>query len=146
MQPRTPIITSAVILTAGLLAAAVLVGCGKKPPAGGIESPTIDVAAFARLAATHDAANKVNRLYVIDGKLVFWRWEGTYSDASYGRTLFGATPEQILIDEHDSIAGPMRDTRDPAHTSMFDTIVKHMEDPQLGLAPDHVVREVPLRR
>lgn len=137
-----------------LMSAALLFGCGPRDPraGGGSRGPDaagaarVDVAAFERLAAGNTCANKTSRMVVIDESLVFWRWDGTCSDAAYGRTLYGATPERVLATEHDTIAGRVREARDPAYAVMFGVILAHLDEPRLGLGPGHSVRELAIAR
>lgn len=103
---------------------------GEKPA----PSPVPDSAAFIKLARASDCAGTRNRLFVIDQKMVFWdRADLRCADASYSQQLFGATPQEVLCTAGDSIAGPMTSCA-KNYADMFATILKNLNDPDLGLA------------
>ena len=124
-----------------LLAALLLIGCNSGQP-GEVVSP--DAQPFVEMARQADCADQKNRLFLIDGSLVFWDKAGQCSDAAYAQTLFGATPQTVLCRYGDSIAGPRRECPDPRYQSMFDTITAHAGEPDLGLGPRHTVRPIPI--
>ena len=98
---------------------------------------------FVEMARLSDCADQRNRLSLIDGALVFWDKAGSCADAAYSQTLFGATPENLLCRYGDSIAGPQREIRDPRYEKLFDIILAHLDEPNLGLGPPHTVRAIP---
>src|ERR1043165_10163785 len=73
-----------------------------------------DTAPFVELARQADCAGTRNRLFVIDRTMVFWDHAGNCPDNSYAQRLYGPTPQALLADLHDSIAGPGTRVTDPA--------------------------------
>jgi hypothetical protein len=98
---------------------------------------------FEELARQGVCADIRNRLFLIDDTLVLWDKAGNCADGAYEQTLFGATPEQVLCRYGDSIAGPRKECRNPAVAPLFDTILAHLDQPDLGLGPRHTVRPIP---
>lgn len=98
---------------------------------------------FVEMARQSDCADRTNRLFVIDRTLVFWDKAGSCADAAYSQTLFGATPQDLLCRYGDSIAGPQKECRDPRFEKLFDIILAHLDEPDLGLGPSHTVRPIP---
>jgi hypothetical protein len=125
------------VLPAALL---LLAGCGSDP-AG--PSSVVDLVRFKEGAKSSGCADRRNRLFLIDGQLVFWDWAGSCSDAGYGLTLYGSSPDQVLCSYHDSIAGPQRFCTDERYRGAFDTILTSLDNPDLGLSPGHTVQPVP---
>ena len=121
--------------------AIVLVSCRDEgtPPT---RTSAPDTAPFIELARQQDCAGTRNRMFVIDHALVFWDRAGECPDNSYAQRLYGSTPQALLADLHDSIAGPQKSVTDPAVQSMFDVIVRHLDQPDLGLGPGHTVQPV----
>ncbi len=107
------------------------------------DSRTPDLAPFIDLARQSACTDQRNRLYQIDESLVFWDRAGSCADASYGWTLYGRTPDDVLCWQEDSIAGPRSGCNDPSYHDMFQTIVSHLDDPDLGLGPGHTVVRIP---
>jgi hypothetical protein len=137
-----PILASrARLVAACLLAGSLPIGCVSER-SGGVVAP--DARPFVAMARQADCADRKNRLFVIDDSLVFWDKAGQCADAAYAQTLFGATPQSVLCRYADSIAGPRRECPDPRYQSMFDTIIAHADEPDLGLGPRHTVRPIPL--
>ncbi|MFL6672346.1 MAG: hypothetical protein ACJ8LG_03525 [Massilia sp.] len=97
-------------------------------------------ASFIKLAQEADCTDIRNRLFLIDGKQVFWDRAGKCGDAAYAQTLFGATPEQVLCSVSDSIAGPRSFCADDQSRALFDTIQKNLDKADLGLAGHKVER------
>ena len=122
-----------------LAAIASLGGCNSERPQ--VTAP--DMYSFVAMARTSSCADKTNRLFLIDGAYVFWDKAGSCADASYSQTLFGATPQDRLCESSDSIAGPRRVCANPALAPMFDTILAHLGEPDLGLGPGHTVNPIP---
>lgn len=143
----------------GLLAVliiAVLAGCSAAAPGSPLtvepseqvgiptlrlgSSSAIDLQPFTEMAAQASCARDRNRLYVIDGEMVLWETRDLgCADASYGIRLFGASPDEALCRNNDSIAGPMLSCDDESARTMFETIIKHTEEADLGLGADHMV-------
>jgi hypothetical protein len=97
---------------------------------------------FVELARQSPCADRTNRLFVIDGAMVFWDKAGSCADAAYSQTLFGATPEDLLCRYGDSIAGPQKMCKTPDVEKLFDIILAHLDEPNLGLGPSHTVRPI----
>ena len=102
----------------------------------------VDLAPFKDMAKTASCADTHNRLFLIDDQLVFWDIAGSCADASYSQMLYDRTPDQVLCTYHDSIAGPMKNCQDEQYRTMFDTITANLDQPDLGLGPDHTVQPV----
>ena len=111
---------------------------------GGSGEPgsTVDLAPFKKMARASGCADTRNRLFLIDGQLVFWDRAGTCADAAYGEALYGSTPDQVLCVYHDSIAGPVKSCQDKGYQDTFDTITANLDKPDLGLDPEHTVQQV----
>lgn len=125
-------------LCLAVVAALALPGCATQP------APTAampDLAPFTEMAESAACADRVNRLYVIDNQMVFWTTSGNCADASYAHTLFGETPDQQLCITHDSIAGPQTNCQ-PEYEALFQTILAHLGEPDLGLGGEHTVESV----
>ncbi|HLZ69211.1 MAG TPA: hypothetical protein VKV26_04800 [Dehalococcoidia bacterium] len=106
-----------------------------------------DLAPFVALMQNASCAQSRNRLYEIDGTLLFWERAGFCADAGYAYTLYNGSPDQVLCQLNDSIAGPRRSC-DPAYADLFDTITHNLDALDLGLGPDHsvaLVQEVRMR-
>jgi hypothetical protein len=84
-------------------------------------------------------SERTNRLYIIDGKQVFWEVAGNCGDLSYRNTLFGLTPQSKQCTQEDSIAGPQLKCSDAAQRALFETIVNNLDKPDLGLGAAHKV-------
>ncbi len=104
---------------------------------------TIDLTPFKELARGSPCAGLRTRLFLIDAKLVFWDRGAACADAAFSRTLFASTVHDTLCDFHDSIAGPIRACLDDRYRGMFDTILAHAAEADLGLGPDHPVQPIP---
>lgn len=113
-------------------------GCGEKPAA----PRAVDVAAFKELASRSDCADARNRLYVVDGRLVFWDREGSCTDAAFSLMLFGPSPDRELCRIQDSIAGTVESYRDASYKTEFGTMVANHDRPDLGLGPHHTVERI----
>lgn len=103
-----------------------------------------DLAPFIERAQQASCADVRNRLFVIDEELIFWDQAGTCADATYDRTLFGRTPEDVLCFDRDSVGGPVRDFPDERFRDLFETMIDKLEAPDLGLGAGHTVRPVPI--
>lgn len=145
------------IFAAPLFAALLLAGCGGDnavttgdsrqagqgvavgEPNGG--APV--VSEFVKMAQDESCADTRNRLFLIDGKHVYWDRVGKCPDNSYAQRLFGATTQTVLCETTDSIAGPRTFCTNDAARKLFDTIQQHRELPDLGLAAaGHKVEQV----
>lgn len=107
------------------------------PPAPA--ASTIPAELFFTRAREEECADVRNRLFVIDGKQVFWDRAGSCGDNSYAQRLYGATPEALLCSALDSIAGPQVHCDAPGARAMFDTILKNLHSADLGLGSAHQV-------
>jgi hypothetical protein len=144
-----------------LLVMAVLTGCSSVPvttqtPQAENTAPTsatpgegmppapsaLDIGPFIEMARQASCARDQNRLVVIDGEMVLWeRRDLGCADASYEIALFGASPDEPLCRINDSIAGPMLSCQDESLQQMFETIVDHTQEADLGLGGDHTVEQ-----
>ncbi len=98
---------------------------------------------FVEMARQSPCVDIRNRLFVVDHVLVFWEREGHCPDNSYGETLFGQTVNDVLCEFHDSIAGPVKDCPVPSYQDMFEIMIGHLDEPDLGLGPGHTVQPLP---
>ena len=156
---------SGALLAATLLAGALLTGCGgsadlhnrqagvgpvgTEPAPGPASNPApapagLVIADFADLAGKASCADKHNRLFIIDGKQVFWDRAGNCADMSYDQVLYGATPEDALCSHADSIAGPVTMCKDESVRALFDTIIQNSDSEDLGIGVSHTVEQVSL--
>lgn len=87
---------------------------------------------FIKLALAADCSDFANRLYIIDGKQVFWERAGNCADASYNHVLYGLTPQNEQCSVSDSIAGPRTSCKDESQRALFETITKNLGKPDLG--------------
>ncbi len=104
----------------------------------------LDTAAFVEMAHSSPCATIRQRLFVIDGAFVFFDRAGNCPDNSYAETLYGRHVDEVLCTSHDSIAGPVTRCADAARRELFETILEHLDEADLGLGPDHDVQRVPL--
>lgn len=126
---------AAAILAATLAAGAQRGGGAPRHARGS----AIDLAPFEALARKADCAQSSNRLFVIDGQLVYWDRAGFCGDNAYAYTLYGETPDRVLCSLKDSFVGPRRACEE-AVRPLFETIVQHRTDADLGLGPGHDVQ------
>jgi hypothetical protein len=134
--------TRAAILMALLPAGLLLVAgwtCRLTEP----RSTVVDLAPFKTMARAGSCADIRNRLFLIDDQWVFWDRAGNCADAAYGETLYGNTPDDVLCEFHDSIAGPMKNCQGEGYLVIFDTITANLDKPDLGLGSGHTVQPVP---
>jgi hypothetical protein len=117
----------------------LLPGCNGNPPEPRAE---IDLTSFKALGRGDSCTNIRNRLFLIDGKLVFWDRAGNCPDATYGETLFGSTISDALCNFHDSVAGPIKICQDDRYREMFYTIIANLDKPDLGLGSRHKVQPI----
>lgn len=142
-----------VIWSLGIAAGALLSACGggstmhDQQAAAGIavgepDPAGLATAPFIEMARTSGCSETRNRLFVIDGKQVFWDHAGLCADASYEQALFGRTPDARLCSHGDTIAGPKTVCQDESARALFDTIVKNADQPDLGLGSGHKVEQL----
>ncbi len=101
----------------------------------------IDLDPFVIMAANASCADKANRLYLIDEKLVFWVVEGSCSDASFNYRLFYKNPENVVCYTQDSIAGPQSKCLEK-YQQLFATVVANLDESDLGLGVDYEVKQI----
>jgi hypothetical protein len=99
------------------------------------------VSEFIKMAQGEGCADIRSRLFVIDGKQVFYDRAGNCPDNSYRQALYGFAPEQVACQASDSIAGPRTFCADDKSRALFDTILKNLDKADLGLA-GHKVEQV----
>jgi hypothetical protein len=99
------------------------------------------VSQFIRMAQDEGCADIRNRLFVIDGKQVFYDRAGNCPDMGYRQALYGLAPELLACEASDSIAGPRTFCADDKSRALFDTILKNLDKADLGLA-GHKVEQV----
>jgi hypothetical protein len=83
-----------------------------------------------------------NRLFVIDHALVFADRAGNCVDMSHSEVLYRGTIDDVLCFDQDSIGGPQFGCPDPSYKPMFDTIMTHLDESDLGLGPAHSVQQL----
>ena len=74
---------------------------------------TIPTELFVARAREEVCAGTRNRLFVIDGKQVFWDRAGNCGDNSYAQRLYGATPDVLLCSAGRFDRRPARQLRRP---------------------------------
>jgi hypothetical protein len=137
MTPKKRLIPlSIVILGALCFTLSFITGCKKG------NDVEFDITPFIEMARNAACADIVNRLLVIDDSLVLHDRAGNCPDNGFGVTLFGDSPDQVLCEFHDSIAGPMTVIHNEGFRQMFDTIINNLNRADLGLGPNHTVEEV----
>jgi hypothetical protein len=99
-------------------------------------------AEFVAQAQAAPCAEQRNRLFMIDKRMVFWDRAGNCADNGYARTLYGATPQQILCSAADSIAGPRTFCNDESARALFNTIDANRHKADLGLGSGHLVEPI----
>jgi hypothetical protein len=102
-------------------------------PNGGAQAGAPVAGDFIQMAQQASCADVKNRLFLIDGKQVFWDRAGKCADNAYGQRLFGATVDQLLCSVTDSIAGPQTFCADDTSGALLDTIRRHLDMADLGL-------------
>lgn len=104
----------------------------------------MSVAAFITMAKESPCHQIKNKLFLIDGTLMFWDRAGRCPDNAHEQTLFGSKPEEVLATSYDSIAGPKTDIRDEKYRALYTTIMANREAPDLGLGSSHQVQALNL--
>jgi hypothetical protein len=130
-------------LSAGFLLGALgaLWACSDSP---GDPEAGFDLDSCLQMARTSDCAEIRNRLFQIDREMVFWDRAGDCPDNSHAGLLLSGCPDSVLCFLRDSIAGPQEGCPDESYREMFDTIKDNLDEPDLGLGPDHEVEEISL--
>lgn len=116
------------------------VGCIAKPTP---PPSSLDLVPFQEMAADAACSEEVNKLFLIDDALVFWEIKGACADAAYSFILFGSSPDELLCRFNDSIAGPMKECMDTTYQTLFEMILDHSEEADLGLGSEHTVQPIP---
>ena len=83
-----------------------------------------------------------NRLYVIDNQLVFTDQQGSCTDQMYSWVLYGRTVDDVKCAAYDSLGGSHNTCTDPSYRPMFNTILSHRDEADLGLGSSHHVMRV----
>jgi hypothetical protein len=107
-------------------------------------APAMSSTAFITMAKESSCHQIRNKLYLIDGSVVFWDRIGNCPDNAHEQTLFGASPATVLATSHDSIAGPMQKINDEKYRAMYTTIMANRDAPDLGLGNAHKVQPLAL--
>lgn len=115
------------------------IAVGEPSPNGGAPATAL----FVARAQQEACADIRNRLFLIDNRQVFWDRAGNCPDNSYAQRLYGATPDVLLCETYDSIAGPRTACTDEKYRAMFGTILKNLDQPDLGLGSAHKVEPIP---
>jgi hypothetical protein len=144
------------ISTASLLTALLLAGCGGgsdpvtsttaqqsgQGVAVGEPNGGVPVASeFIKMAQGEACSDVRNRLFLIDSKQVYWEREGNCPDNAYTRRLFGPTPQAVLCETTDSLAGPRTFCANDTVRKLFETIEQNRAQPDLGLGAGHKVEQ-----
>jgi hypothetical protein len=133
------ILTAALFLM--LITLTLLAGCAGKTMEPEIKihlDPIID------MARDSICADMSNRLFLIDGTMVFWERSGDCPDNSFSQTLFGSSIDQVICRVNDSIAGPQWLFNNDDYRDMFDIMISNLDKSDLGLGPGHVVEQIEL--
>jgi len=110
------------------------------PAAPPTESPgAIDLESFKERAKGAMCADRANRLFLIDDHLVFWDRRGNCPDAAYHYRLYAGSPERLICERLDTIAGPRERCEDERFRGLFRQILANLEEPDLGLGSQHKV-------
>lgn len=98
---------------------------------------------FVKLAQQESCGSVKNRLYLIDGKQVFWDRAGTCPDNAYAQRLYGATPQAVLCETTDTLAGPKTFCANDTVRKLFETMQANVNLSNLGLDGTHKVELIP---
>jgi hypothetical protein len=104
---------------------------------GGPALAGLDLTAFRQVAQQAICADRENRMYGIDGKMVYWVRRSSCADASGATTLFGRAPSVVLCSGGQTIAGPRSSRSDHSAEALFQAI--DASRPDLGLGSTHAV-------
>ena len=102
-----------------------------------------DLEAFRDMARAEPCADRRNELFLVDETMVFWTHLTNGCADTGGFDLFGATPDDQLCISHSTIGGGVHHCNPGVDQALFDTMVTHYEEPDLGLGPGHVVEPIP---
>ncbi|MGZ5198954.1 MAG: hypothetical protein ACXWC4_04215 [Telluria sp.] len=139
---------------AALAAAVLLAGCGggsnvavqhsqqagEVSTGGGSSTPV--TADFVKVAQQESCADIKNRLYLIDGKEVFWDRAGNCPDNAYVQRLYGANPQTVLCEMSDTLAGPKTFCANDSMRALFELLQRGADQPNLGLDAQHKVEPI----
>ncbi len=114
------------------------------PPAIAIEP--VDLEAFRDHARERAGSPCVEQqqLFVVDGTFVVHSFAGRCVDASYGVTLFGRTPDDVLCRAGQTIAGHVERCEVDTVVALFHAIVTHLtrEQAESITIPGHSVNVI----
>lgn len=102
------------------------------------------VSEYIKMAQGASCADTRNKLYVIDSKYVLWDRAGQCADAAYAQTLMGLSPQAVLCNAGQTIAGPRTSCSDARLRPLFDTMLQNLDKADLGLGAGHMVEPVDL--
>ncbi len=100
------------------------------------------VSEYIKMAQDASCASTRNNLFLVDSKYVLWDRAGNCADNTHGQVLMGATPQAVLCSAGDSIAGPRSSCTGETERALFDTMLKNLDKPDLGLGAGHKVEPV----
>lgn len=103
---------------------------------------SVPIASFIEMAQQSKCHDLKNKLYIIDNHLVYWERAGNCTDNGFGKKLFGDSTHVLLCEQYDSINGPKIIYYNESFHGMFDTILAHSDQPNLGLPWSHDVQEI----
>lgn len=95
---------------------------------------------FINLAKESACADQRNDVYQIDERYIFWVREGSCSDASYGYTLYDASPKKEICSKSDSLAGPVFECDD--QEKLLKKMIKNLDQEDLGIGNEHTVKKL----
>jgi hypothetical protein len=102
------------------------------------------VSEYIKMAQDASCADTRNKLFVIDGKYVLWDRAGQCADAAYAQTLMGPTPQAVLCNAGQTIAGPVTLCSDASLRPLFDSMLQNLDKADLGLGAAHKVETIDL--
>jgi hypothetical protein len=148
-------VLKAITTCAALAASMLLAGCGggsanitvghsqqagEVSTGGGSTTPV--TADFIKIAQQESCSDIKNRLYLIDGKEVFWDRAGNCPDNGYTQRLYGANPQTVLCETTDTLAGPKTFCANDSMRALFESIQRGVDQPNLGLDAQHKVERI----
>lgn len=95
-----------------------------------------------RVAKAADCADISNRLFVIDGKLVFWDRRGECPDNRYSYELRDLSTDAMVCNVRDTFGGPLGECSSPEFQSLLNVISANLGKADLGLGASHRVQTV----
>ncbi len=110
------------------------------------KTPRVDIEAFQKRAQTAGCASKLNKLFLIDNRMVYWQQASDQcSDARYANVLFGGTPDTVLCSDADSIAGPRQNCVDANTKIIFNCMGRIINgDTKESPCSGHTAVEIPI--